>query len=231
MAIPNYLADVQAAKVKYADAWLHAHHDGDPRRLEWIKLFATDLHAKDPKVNLNGKRGNPNDLSADAINILCEAADSAGRTPEGFPCVVVDVIGGAGGPNPTPTWSVFTTLVEGSGAAVTPTPPAPPPAPFYPYPDEPTYWKRFQDRMKSAYASVGRLFPDPNDPDAYRRFSRCGYDCRTQEPREMAHKHIKELRQELGAVPECGAPVPFTDSPKNPPLSCLRDLGHTGDHQ
>src|SRR5687768_4326859 len=90
--IPNYLADVQAAKLKYADAWSHAHVHGDPRRLEWIKLFAKDLHAKDPNCNLNGKRGNRHDLSADAINILCDAADSAGRTPEGQPCVVVDVI-------------------------------------------------------------------------------------------------------------------------------------------
>lgn len=74
--------------------------------------------------------------------------------------------------------------------------------PGFPYPDESTFWKAFQDRVKAAYNSVQRPFPDPNDSDAFRRFSRCGYDCRTQEPQAMADKHIQELRQELGAPPE-----------------------------
>lgn len=109
--------------------------------------------------------------------------------------------------------------------------PTQPPVTLYPYPDEPTYWKRFQDRMKSAYNAVGRLFPDPNDADAFRRFSRCGYDDHTQDATAMANKHIGELRQELGAPPECRAPVPGTDSPMTPPLACLLSLGHAGEHK
>ena len=131
--IPNYIEDVKAAKTKYADAWSHAHVDGDPRRLEWIKLFAKDLHAKDHNVGCNGKRGNPLDLSADAINILCDETDSNGRTPDGEPCVVVDVIGGAGGPTPSPIWGVYNTLVEGSGANVDPNATPAPPPPATPY--------------------------------------------------------------------------------------------------
>jgi hypothetical protein len=120
MSIPNYFADVEAARVKYPAAWAQAH-TGSPQTEDFIKLLARDLHAaKDVKVALNGKRGNPHDLSDDALNILCTAADSAGRTPEGLPCVVVDVIGGAGGPNPVPAWGVFTTYIEGSGAHVPP---------------------------------------------------------------------------------------------------------------
>lgn len=118
--IPNFLEDVKAARTKYADAWTHAHVDGDLRRYEFIKLLAADIHAKNAKVGNNGKRGNPLDLSMDALNILCDVAESAGRTPEGLPCVVVDVIGGAGGPNPQPVWNVFDTFVEGSGANVKP---------------------------------------------------------------------------------------------------------------
>lgn len=131
--IPNYLRDVEAAKAKYADAWAHAHVAGDPRRHDFIKLLAYDLHQKDPKVGLNGKRGNPNDLSMDALNYLCDAADSAGRTPEGLPCAVVDCIGSAGIPSQYPVWSPFTTLVEGSGAWVTPMP-VEPPAPQVEFP-------------------------------------------------------------------------------------------------
>lgn len=137
--IPNYLEAVKAARTTYADAWAHAHIEGDPRRHEFIKLLAADLYKQDPRVALNGKRGNPSDLSMDALNILCEKGESDGRTPEGLPCVVVDVIGGAGGPNPVPTWSVFTNQAQGSGARVIPgatptsTPqPVPPPSKILP---------------------------------------------------------------------------------------------------
>lgn len=199
--IPNYLAEVEAAKVKYADAWTHAHVDGDPRKHEWIKLFAADLHAKDAKAGLNGKRGNPNDLSMDAINYLCEASDSAGRTPEGLPCAVIDVIGGAGGSNPKPIWSPFTTVVEGSGAFVIPGaagPTPPPSSPSYPYPDENTAGKDFQRRVKQAYTDAGRLFPDPNDQDAFRHFMRFGYSSHEMPEQKAADKHIAELRKDLG---------------------------------
>jgi len=128
--IPNYKKDVEAAAAKYPEAWRHAHVHGDPKAWDFIRLLAADLHAKDVNVGLNGKRGNPNDLSMDALNLVCEAADSAGRTPDGQPCVVVDVIVGAGGTNPQPGWTVFTTAVEGSGAWVTPgTGTIPPPQP------------------------------------------------------------------------------------------------------
>lgn len=200
--IPNYLEDVKAAKVKYADAWTHAHVDGDPRKHEWIKLFAKDLKAKDNRVNLNGKRGNPNDLSMDAINYLCEAGDSAGRTPEGLPCAVIDVIGGAGGSNPQPVWNAFTTLVEGSGAPVDPNGVQPTPQPGFPYPDEGTAVKAYEVRVEKSYKAVGRKFPDEQDSSAFRHFSRYGYSCKSMPEPDAANKHIKELREELGAPPE-----------------------------
>lgn len=203
--IPNYLEDVKAAKVKYADAWTHAHVAGDPRRHDWIRLFAKDLHAKDVHVGLNGKRGNPLDLSMDAINLLCDEDESDGRTPEGFPCVVVDVIGSAGIPSQFPVWNVLDTLIEGSGAWVDPTatPPIPqPPPPAFPYPDEGTAVLAFQQRVKKAYNDVGRIFPDPNDSDAYRHFARYGYSCSKMPEPDAANKHIAELRAQLGAPPE-----------------------------
>lgn len=131
MSLPNYFEDVKAAKAKYPEAWKQAH-TGSPQTEDFIKLLAKDLHAKDVKVALNGKRGNPLDLSDDALNILCDKDDSKGRTPEGLPCVVVDVIGGAGGPNPVPAWGVMNTLIEGSGAHVDPSGTPIPPVPTMP---------------------------------------------------------------------------------------------------
>jgi len=130
--IPNYLADVEQARKDFPQDWADAH-TGNANTEGFIRKLAARLHAKDPRVACNGKRGNPNDLSDDALNCLCDESESAGRTPDGKPCVVIDVIGGAGGPNPTPTWAVFTTSPEANGAwvkpgaaPIPPTPPTPP---------------------------------------------------------------------------------------------------------
>ena len=199
--IPNYLEDVKAARVKYADAWSHAHISGDPRTLEWIKLFAKDLNAKDAKCALNGKRGDPKNLSADAINILCDAADSKGRTPEGLPCVVVDVIGGAGGPNPTPTWSVFDTLVEGSGAHVDPNALPQPPGPAYPpYPPNESDVDGAGIALFADFAQAGQA---PN-PQMFRFAFRVAYSWLTKEVPDLpasVNKHRREWRAILGLPP------------------------------
>ena len=87
-----------------------------------------------------------------------------------------------------------------TAAGCVPPAPVPPPTPpaVHPYPDEATYWKAFQDRVRQTYGAFDRAFPDPNDPDAFRRFSRCGYDIRDGlAPAAAADKHIAELRAEL----------------------------------
>lgn len=182
--IPNYKRDVEAAQGAYPDAWAHAHIEGDPRRHEFIKLLGADLHAKDANVALNGKRGDPNDLSMDAVNILCDAADSQGRTPEGLPCVVVDVIARGGAlppytpqnPAPSPAWSVFTDKPQGSGAHVlpgaAPEPPVPQPPAHTPYPGDPV-WDAVGVTLFADYASAGQ---SPN-PQMGRWFGRTIWDA------------------------------------------------------
>ena len=75
--------------------------------------------------------------------------------------------------------------------------PEPPPTGF-PYPDENTTVKAYQDRVKATYVEANRSFPDPNDPDAFRHFTRYGYSCRTMPEPQAADKHIAELRKDLG---------------------------------
>lgn len=69
--------------------------------------MAARIHALDPRIGNNGKRGNLSDISDDALCFWGEGADyvvnSVGTV---FPASVIDIIGGAGGPNPTPTWQV-----------------------------------------------------------------------------------------------------------------------------
>lgn len=131
--IPNYLADVEQAKRDYPEAWAQAH-TGGPRTEEFIRLLAARLHAKDARFGLNGKRGNPADISDDVLNFKGEGP---GHDPtDGHrPITVIDVIAAAGSPEARPVWQVFSDL-PGPGAwvqpALLPAPapmPVPPPAP------------------------------------------------------------------------------------------------------
>jgi hypothetical protein len=72
------------------------------------------------------------------------------------------------------------------------------PGQVYPYPDELTTGKAYQDRVKATYTEAKRAFPDPADPDAFRHFMRYGYSCHEMPEPEASDKHIAELRTDLG---------------------------------
>jgi hypothetical protein len=178
------LEEVKAAKERYPDAWKSAHVEGDEAREDFIHLLAEDMHHVYPEVALNGKRGNPNDLSDDALNILDESGP--GRTPEGQRCWVVDVIAGAGGTNPQPAWQKIQDAVGSSGAHVLPGPSPQPPTPIPP--NEPTYppypgdevWDAMGVVLFADYERANKLRPDdPNtkpNPGMSRWFGRVEYD-------------------------------------------------------
>lgn len=114
----------------------------------------------------------------------------------------VDFIGGAGGTNPQPGWIVDTFPYTHADWA-DPTDhgiyeDGPAPVPTFPYPDENTQGKAFQDRVDQAYADAHRPFPDPNDRDAFRHFMRYGYSSHEMPEPQAADKHIAELRAQLG---------------------------------
>ena len=206
--IPNLTYVVEQTKADYPEAWKAAHMGG-PHTEDFIKICAARMHAIDPRFGLNGKRGNPADLSDDAVNVIGEGP---GRTPQGVPCQVIDVIGSAGSANAYPTWQPFSNPQDASGAWVQPgdapapepepepEPPhvCPPVPPTFPYPDENTHGKNFQQRVKQAYTDAGRKFPDPNDQDAFRHFQRYGFSAHEMPESEAADKHIAELRAQLG---------------------------------
>ena len=109
---------------KYPREFKVAHTEHPDKHL-WIKLLAWELHQLDERFGLNGKRGNPNDLSMDAINYLGEGI-GFDPTKNDRPITVIDVIGAAGGPNPKPAWMVLNDMNEpthrGPGAWVKPQP-------------------------------------------------------------------------------------------------------------
>ena len=159
--IPNLKHLVERCKNEHPQDWKDAH-TGNANTKGFIRKLAAMLKANDSRFGLNGKRGDPNNISDDAVNCLCASSESAGRTPDGRPCVVIDVIGGAGGPNPTPGWLVFDTLIEGSGANVDPltkqTPaPSPVPIPVHkPYPGDQFFEAKLGAALEADYREAGQ---------------------------------------------------------------------------
>jgi hypothetical protein len=92
----------------------------------------------------------------DALNIL-DPEDGPGRTPAGLRCWVVDVIGGAGGPNPIPVWQAFSDPGASSGAWVHPRVAALPPMPTRPIPANPVNIKP-QQTFYEEFAEINRFY-------------------------------------------------------------------------
>lgn len=77
-----------------------AHVESRPCKLDWIQAVAAELHKIDQRWGLNGKRGNPADISMDVVTFRVGPTD---RHVEAF-----DVCGGCGGGNPSVTWNNIT---------------------------------------------------------------------------------------------------------------------------
>lgn len=101
----NMINVVAEMRDRYPEAWRNAH-TGNAQTEDFIRLLAWELHSKhDPRWGLNGKRGNPEDVSDDVV--AWNGEGTARDKTRGFaPMEIIDCIGGAGGPNPTPAWNV-----------------------------------------------------------------------------------------------------------------------------
>lgn len=211
MAIPKMLAEVERLKAKFPQAWNDAH-TGNANTEGFIKLLAAHLHAINPAFGLNGKRGNPLDLSDDAINFKGEGADFD-PTDNNAPRTVIDVIGSAGAPNAFPTWAVVTKAdapvgaawVKPGAAVVVPDPPPaippPPPKPVYPpYPADESVIDAAGVALFADFAQANRT----PDPQVFRFAFRVAYSWLTKETPSLdasIAKHRKEWRAMLGLPP------------------------------
>lgn len=198
--IPNLLSEVEKCKRDNPEAWANAH-TGNSHSEDFIKILAGRLHRINAKFGLNGKRGNPDDLSDDALNFKGEGP---GHDPTNgnTPVTVIDVIGAAGSPGAYPTWQVFDNL-PGPGAWVkpgpsVPVPPPPPPAPvFPPYPGDPVF-----DQIGVALFADYALAGQPPNPGMGRWFGRTDYDYLTgMSMADSLTKHRAEWRAALGLPP------------------------------
>ena len=144
MAIPNCQAIVEKLAAEYPQEWRKAHNPsgGGPETEAFIRRVAYVLHTTvDARFGLNGKRGNYSDISDDVVNWIGEGPGNDPKT--GLPVTVIEVIGGAGGPDPRAMWMPIESpgpggwvrpepvggSSSGGGGTPQPTPPSTPPAP------------------------------------------------------------------------------------------------------
>lgn len=171
----------------------------------FVDAVVMALHAHDKRWGHLKKNPGQSNIHGHAEDAALYLSDTPGQS------TAVDFIGGAGGPAPVVQWnpdqpryskSDWLDPKDHDTLQQPPAPPVPPAAPTFPYPDENTVVKAYQERIRKAYSDAGRSFPDPNDSDAFRHFVRYGYDCRSMPEPESANKHIAELRAALGIGPE-----------------------------
>lgn len=112
MAIPNCKHVVATLAAQYPAEWQAAHRGGADTE-KFIRRLAYVLHSTvDAGFGLLGQYGDPNRIADDVIMYLGEGPGvdkGTGRPQSGF-----DVIGGAGGPSPTPEWND----ISGPGLAI-----------------------------------------------------------------------------------------------------------------
>jgi hypothetical protein len=171
------------------NAAFSAPHSDDLCR-EWTLGLAEQFAYTFPAAGWGTKRADPS--RPQSTDVICTREPFTGY----------DVLLHQGTPqqalttDPAPidlTGQVFIAVTPTNHLGLTPLPPL-----AYPYPDENTAGKAFQERVRKAYSDAGRAFPDPNDPEAFRHFMRYGYSCHEMPEPEAADKHIAELRAQLG---------------------------------
>lgn len=137
MHVPNYYQTVVEIANKYPREFREAHREGPNAEL-WIKILAYELHKMDPQWGLNGRNGTET-LCQDAISYFGIGISHDPVTAK--PVMIVDVIQGAGGPDPRPCWLAHSdpNVHAGPGRWIKPLPvpgyhnqPAGPPIPIPP---------------------------------------------------------------------------------------------------
>lgn len=99
--VPNAQAQVEACAAKYPEAFACMHHDGQPCARDFVILCARDMGGP---WGVNGKRGNPRDLSMDVIAYR-GAGTAVDVTAGNAPMEIIDICGGCGAPGQRIVWN------------------------------------------------------------------------------------------------------------------------------
>lgn len=173
----------------------------------FVKLVACKLNPEpsEGKWGLNGKRGNPNDLSLDVIDYRGEG-NGTDPTDGNKPVAIIDIIVGAGGATPSVGWNVI--AEPGPGAWIRPrckgdvwdaAEPTPPPVVIKPpYPGDP-HGTAIGEALFADYLAAGQ----PANTGMGVWFWRTAWDAAVEGLTTEASikKHRNEWRAILGLPP------------------------------
>lgn len=116
MAVRVHKDRIEQLKQQFPNEWACAH-TGKPCTEDFIRIAAFVINQDDPDVGLNGKRGDPNNISDDALSVKDPEGCDTDPTEGGSRRSVVDVIVGAGGSNPQPAYNVVSDCSQPTGSA------------------------------------------------------------------------------------------------------------------
>jgi hypothetical protein len=210
---PNCLRVVEALARDYPHEFADCHRpERGARAWMFIRRVAWVLHTTvDQRFGLNGKRGNPQDPSMDAVSFRNPSSPAGGVE-------IVDVVGGAGGSNPSPAWidqtqatvdhgtiGVFIQPEPVSGSA--PTPAEPPPATHPTVPDSPCRFKACECAsadIAGVYEALSNLIVEMH---AFRQRQE-DLEATAVKDRDDIKQRIERVSQELANKPVTSCRMP-----------------------
>lgn len=177
----------------------------------FVKLVACKLNPEPSEGpwGLNGKRGNPRDISYDALNFKGSGPGQDTNNPLNNPVTVIDFIVGAGAPGARVDWNPFSDPAASSGAWVKPRckgdvpdtsiePEPPPPAPAKPpYPGDEVF-DAIARTLFADYLAAGQA---PNDGMG-RWFGRTVYDWLAGNTKTLDESIVKHRAEWLALLPK-----------------------------
>lgn len=208
----NQIIDIaKQVRTQYPTDWANAHNH-QPSGNVYIRRVAWAVQLALPQlgVGLNGKRGNPQDMSQDILAFRNDTGCTNACAPGWLE--LRDIITNAGSPQADLFYGDVTQATidkNEKGCWIAPSEvegaqPAPVPEPVQPYPSESPdggWWGQVFDvevAKRYAAAKPPRVYPDPADPRSLRWASRVAYDIRDGMTKEESlSKHLQELEAEL----------------------------------
>lgn len=208
--VPNMKATIEQLARDNPNTFACAHTSA-PCGHNFVKLVACKLNPQpsEGRFGLNGKRGNPKDLSYDALNYRGVGPGVDKANPANNPVTVIDFIVGAGAPGARVDWNPFSDPEASSGAWVQPRckgdvwdPNAVDPTPQPPAPSKPPYpgdqWgQKLAEVLWADYQEAGQ----PANTGMGVWFWRTAWDAVELTMDVSIKKHRNEWRSLLGLQP------------------------------
>lgn len=164
----DYINKIEALKVANPEAWANAH-TGNDKTEDFVRIVAYELNKVNPDIGLNGKRGDPDNISDDALSVKNPNGFDFDPTDNNNKRDVIDFIESAGdvrkakvtwgvvkAADGNPTGSAWVKPTKPTKVVVTPVVPQPVEPPKPKLKDRDTFFREMRE-LNEFYASTDGL--------------------------------------------------------------------------